>query len=48
MSISKETLTYPPDPLPLFREGGVVSKRGGGHPLSKSLPLMERDKKEES
>jgi len=32
-------ITYPPDPLPLIREGGSISKRGGFAPSLKSLPL---------
>jgi hypothetical protein len=31
--------TYPPDPLPLLREGGSVGKRGA-LPLSKTSSLL--------
>ena len=31
--------TYPPDPLPLLREGGIVL-RGGCAPLRKLLPFL--------
>jgi hypothetical protein len=34
-------LTYPPDPLPLTREGGVL-RREGFHPSLKTLPPLLR------
>jgi hypothetical protein len=42
--ISDGLATYPPDPLPLIREGGSVSKRGAKPPskTSSPSPLKER------
>jgi hypothetical protein len=38
-------VTYPPDPLPLAREGGSVGKRGGSAPSLFHLPpLLQKER----
>ena len=43
-SVNNELGTYPPDPLPLLREGGVQVREGRSPSLKSLPPLLEKER----